>query len=64
MKGTIEFAKLLYYGRVFLWERQDPDTADAVLVFETALQTLNDIEYTQDGSLRVDILAIFALVWK
>lgn len=61
MKGSLEFAELLYAGGFFLWERQVPSTEASVLVLGTALKVLDDIDYPADGRLRADLLTILAL---
>ncbi|KAK4442744.1 hypothetical protein QBC34DRAFT_224268 [Podospora aff. communis PSN243] len=64
MNGTLEFAKLLYDGGFYLWERQDYSaTEDAVLILSTALGILNEVSYPAGGRLRADVLAIMGMCY-
>jgi len=62
MKGTLEFAQLLYDGGFSLWERQDSSaTEDAMLILSTSLEVLDEVSYPIFGRLRADVLAVMGM---
>ncbi|KKY18839.1 putative transcriptional xre family [Diplodia seriata] len=60
MKGSVDFAQLLYDAGMSMWDRSG--TKDAIVLLQTAESILDQLDFDLNGRLRADVHCIFGLL--